>query len=252
MKIKKITQQFPNVLTTSRGVIGLILPFLFFGIGNLNLTLGLIVAGAFSDLIDGPLARILNAQSRYGEVADQVSDKIFGFSSLLITATLNPIMGIPLFFESLIGGVNSINYWKNKKKNIAPAPTSGIGKVKTAVLFPTIFVSLFLNFNPVIMFPLVLVTSTLQGITLAGYTKKLFENNVKKEDAVEIENTELDEEKKSEETLEKSKQLQKKMFKNKFIKLRKEVEDLIDLKENWERNLGEKIDKDSIERKFKK
>lgn len=66
----------PNLVTASRGVIGLIVVVLLLGPGPDRLAFWLFVVAIFTDLIDGWLARVLDATSTLGHWLDPISDKV--------------------------------------------------------------------------------------------------------------------------------------------------------------------------------
>ncbi|MGA2417804.1 MAG: CDP-alcohol phosphatidyltransferase family protein [Candidatus Staskawiczbacteria bacterium] len=72
---KKIT---PNQVTWVRVILGMLLFVLLFWLGDINkiLVISLFCIGAFTDLIDGPIARGLNKVTEFGAMLDSIADRI--------------------------------------------------------------------------------------------------------------------------------------------------------------------------------
>lgn len=83
-------KQLPNILTTLR--LFLAIPIWIFILQeNYRSVLWLAAAAGFSDLIDGWLARKLNALSRYGAVLDPLSDKALLTGTFICLAMVEAI-----------------------------------------------------------------------------------------------------------------------------------------------------------------
>ena len=70
----------PNILTTYRLIIALLIPFLFFN-NYYNLLTILFVIALISDSVDGILARKWNVTSNYGKICDAIGDKLLALSA---------------------------------------------------------------------------------------------------------------------------------------------------------------------------
>ena len=79
----KFKKNIPNIITISR-IISLILGFIFFIKDNIVVSLILYIYGAVSDMIDGYLARKLDAYSKMGQYLDAISDKLYFLSLIII------------------------------------------------------------------------------------------------------------------------------------------------------------------------
>lgn len=182
--MKKITQNIPNMITLSRIISSLIAPMLFLT-GNIPISIGLYVYGAISDMLDGFLARKLNAFTDLGRKLDPISDKIYALSLLAPSLILgNLLMLIPLILETEI----SSTIISAQKANIT-LETERVGKYKTWFLFPSIIIGLLATQNPAFYFPLVPLlgyTTHFQIQTIKAYEnqyhKKLNQTNNQKED----------------------------------------------------------------------
>lgn len=89
-------------------------------------------AGALSDLLDGYLARILNAESELGKILDPIADKIFYLGSLAVLQESAPtlflfILAFP--FEALLTAIRFIKSYRAKRS------ANPYGKIKTAFQF---------------------------------------------------------------------------------------------------------------------
>lgn len=83
-------KQLPNALTTLRLVLAIPI-WVFILQENYSAVLWLAAVAGFSDGIDGWLARKLNAQSRYGAVADPLSDKALLTGTFICLAIVEAI-----------------------------------------------------------------------------------------------------------------------------------------------------------------
>lgn len=89
MNKKPFYKHIPNILSTTRLAIAPILPFVFVKWGLLP-TLILYLIGDATDLLDGALARILNARSNYGKIVDPIADKSINGIALIIASVIQP------------------------------------------------------------------------------------------------------------------------------------------------------------------
>ena len=129
----KFKKNIPNIITISR-IISLILGFIFFIKDNIVVSLILYIYGAVSDMIDGYLARKLDAYSKMGQYLDAISDKLY-FLSLIIILLLNKnyLIIIPLIMEIIISVINYLTIRKYKT-----VFTERVGKHKTTLLMLTL------------------------------------------------------------------------------------------------------------------
>lgn len=101
----------PNILTATRIIIGLFLFLLLFYYKNNNgtLILSLFFIGAFTDLMDGSVARGLKMETRVGETFDPIADRI-----LIIPISFYSLFGshkwlfLLLIFSEIINGLMSL------------------------------------------------------------------------------------------------------------------------------------------------
>ncbi len=228
-KIKKnIT--IPNIVTYIRGIGGItLLPILFFN-GNLLGTIISFAALGATDVIDGFLARVLNAKTPHGEKADPVADKVLGASALTLVTISNLIFGIPLLFELSIAAVGYVKYKILNDK----AKPSKLGKVKQVSLIITILFSLISllipSFLPVALV-LLSITTPLQIATLIGYIKEI------KSELVDKEIVKVSEKETEKENIEEKSESQNPTLK-KYKGLKYYIERIVESKEEFEMNLG--------------
>lgn len=122
MKKNKLIKMIPNILTTLRLAVVPLFCTLFIKEAFIA-ALIIYISACITDALDGYLARCLDAQSTYGKVIDPIADKTLVLSSLVLSTINNPLMIMPIVFESGIMLVNSIgmskriNFHKMKKMN---------------------------------------------------------------------------------------------------------------------------------------
>ena len=172
MKIKK---QIPNMITWSR--LGLLAGSLVsFVTGNYPLTLGLFIASATTDKLDGFLARKLNCVSSFGAKLDAVCDKALSIVGGVLTIPLGgKAFIIPIALELAIMGYNLYRFG-SKKQNVE---STNIGKAKTVALDTTMALGiakpLIASINPTLYQTLIVasigITGVAQVATLGSYIK---------------------------------------------------------------------------------
>ncbi|MFA5603420.1 MAG: CDP-alcohol phosphatidyltransferase family protein [Bacilli bacterium] len=164
---KDLAKQIPNLFTISRLFLA---PFIVANIlsGNL-ITAGYIaLAASVTDLIDGKVARALDASSNFGANLDAVVDKIFITSVTIPLFITNPYLIVPIILDMTIASVNGYAHIKGLQPR-----TSKIGKVKTVFLDSLICSAFFIdirNFDKLFKI-LYLSTVILQVRTLNDYCK---------------------------------------------------------------------------------
>lgn len=163
MSIKK---NIPNILSTTRLIMALALPFVFLNTTLLNMLIFYLIGDA-TDALDGFLARRWKIQSKYGKIVDPIADKLLNGVALILTALINPIMYLLFTMEVVIAGVNLLRNKENKNINV-----SKLGKIKTVALFFTILSSMAVPMIPslkILSNILISVTTMLQATTAANY-----------------------------------------------------------------------------------
>ena len=170
-------KHIPNILTTYRLIVALLIPLLFFTNHYNTLTI-LFVLALLSDLIDGALARKWNVTSTYGKVVDVIGDKLLSLSaSATFIVAINKKFIITLILELIIVITNLYKWIKGGgfKNKMINSKSSVYGKLKTWFLFVSLFVGYaaykytFLNEY---IFPLVIATGIMQVITIVDYALK--------------------------------------------------------------------------------
>jgi len=103
---------------------------------------GLLIAAAATDWLDGKIARALNQQSRLGQVLDPAADRLYIVATLLALAIRNIIpwwlVGLLAARELLLAGVLVVL----RRHDYGPLQVSFVGKAATLALmyaFPLLF-----------------------------------------------------------------------------------------------------------------
>ncbi len=175
--MKDAKKYIPNILTSLRIIFTPIIIFL--GLTNHYMILiGLAAVIAFTDFLDGFLARKWKVTSETGAKLDMIADKMLAISLLIILIIKNHAFFYVLILECLIAVCNIYFYYKRRV-----AASLLVGKLKTWIIFITIilgFVGIVLNFNINIF---IYITVVWQVVTLLCYTFYYFKNkNVKKKE----------------------------------------------------------------------
>lgn len=167
----------PNILTTYRLIISLLIPYLFIDKQYVLLMI-LLATAVISDLFDGMLARMWNVTSTYGKIADMIADKLLAITSIgSFIITINNYFIILLILELIIIIIN-VAYCV-KIKNFDGRKSSVYGKIKTFFLFTALLIG-FLSYTSgllnYLIIPLIIITAILQIITTIDYLIKNYKS----------------------------------------------------------------------------
>lgn len=215
----KLKMVIPNLLTFSRLLAPFfILPATIFGSFPLAVTFAALFA--LTDAFDGYLARKWNAVSEFGKNLDPICDKFFVLG-IIIPFISDPKMFLTIILEATISLINLKSAFKNNKPK-----STYLGKGKTVLLSTLLTLSyLFkmLGLTLETLFPLIVVTNTIQAITAIDYmhidNKKDIIKNVNK-----IVNNEVND---KIEDIEQNSKIKQDLIEYKYIK-----ESLLEQKEN--------------------
>lgn len=123
----------PNHVTYIRLAIGILLFILlfFFNIENKILITALFIIGAFTDLIDGPIARGTNQVTEFGAMLDPLSDRIL-IIPIAVYALLksHPWLLMILVLMEIANAIASL-YYRSKEIYLE---SNIFGKIKMAVM----------------------------------------------------------------------------------------------------------------------
>lgn len=165
----------PNALSLVRMVLVVPITYLVVVDGPLGWIVGLILVAAFTDWIDGRLARWAHTVSEWGKVLDPIADK---FAALMIVPALvfrdvEPTLPIWLFFLIVVrdfsivaGGVLIA------RRTGRIVVSSWVGKFAVAALTLTVLAAI-LKADPPIMQFCVWVTAVLMGLSFVVYSIRL-------------------------------------------------------------------------------
>lgn len=97
--------------------------------------LGLFIIGGLSDWLDGKLARLWKANSRFGQFIDPLADKVFVLGTFLALPLLIPQIAwwVVILIALRDLGLTVLRTWA--EKNNRPIPTLYSAKVKTTIQF---------------------------------------------------------------------------------------------------------------------
>lgn len=173
---KDLIKQIPNLWTISRLFL---IPFIISNllIGNFLVAGILTLTASLTDLMDGFIARQLNATSKFGKNLDALIDKIFIISISIPLLIYKPFLIAPIILDLTIAGINGYSHIKGYETK-----SSFMGKIKT-VFLDSLIISVFFNdftlmktFTNALIFP----TIILQGYCADEYLKNYLEQKNKK------------------------------------------------------------------------
>jgi len=160
----------PNLLSASRMTAPFIIPPLAMT-GNIPLVLLAASGFLLTDFLDGKIARALNAQTKLGQLLDQISDKVCSIGLLLALTPTIPLMIIPLALESTIALINikaTIKTHKGSRKSTQS------GRLKMWPLSISLISGYGILLSPYILFSIItylgiLTTAALEVINIKEY-----------------------------------------------------------------------------------
>jgi phosphatidylglycerophosphate synthase len=169
--MKNFKKTIPNILTFLRIVITPIAIFL--GIkGHYQILAIMCFIIAFTDFLDGKLARKWDVCSDFGAKLDAVADKILAFGLLIVLILKNNIFLYLLLFEILISLFNIFSFIKT---NLTESLL--VGKIKTWILFITLILGLINVFFPkihILMNIFICLSIIFQIISFIFYVRNYF------------------------------------------------------------------------------
>lgn len=125
----------PNVLSASRIAVTPVVALLATGgSGARGVAFALAALVAFTDLIDGPLARWMGGQSHFGALLDMTSDKVFLCSMLIVLAALGQS---PVWAAAIIASRELLVLLLRvvASEHQRPLPIAMLGRLKTFMLY---------------------------------------------------------------------------------------------------------------------
>src|SRR5262245_8140563 len=151
----RILGVLPNLLSLARLAAGLAFPWV-----PTDWQIGVVVAAAISDLLDGALSRLMHATSPAGRVLDPVADKIFAVNVLINLHIHHQIATWQIVLVAardlaVVAGVLWVCLGKGMSC-IRNMPPSWLGKITTALQL--VFILTVLYWQTVIM-PLFVLTA---------------------------------------------------------------------------------------------
>ena len=109
-------------------------------------TVIIFILAAFTDWLDGYLARALNQSSKFGAFLDLVADKLMVAVALVLIVQANPSSWIAIAAAIIIGreiAVSSLREWMAEIGDRASVAVSTVGKIKTTVQMLSIIMLLY-------------------------------------------------------------------------------------------------------------
>ena len=162
-------KHIPNIITCIR--LCLIPVFCYFLWNNNDLVAGIVfIIAALSDVVDGYLARKLNAISNFGKLADPFADKIMQISAIILLFLLGRLkvwIMIVLFAKDFILMLGGLLY---KLLYNITVSSRWFGKISALTLNVIIAASILFSLSTGTTNILMVIAMSLQIISLVAYT----------------------------------------------------------------------------------
>ncbi|MCK4842325.1 MAG: CDP-diacylglycerol--glycerol-3-phosphate 3-phosphatidyltransferase [Methylococcales bacterium] len=138
----------PTLLTWARiGLIPVFVVCFYLPVSWSNEATAIIfVLAAFTDWLDGYLARALKQSSKFGAFLDPVADKLIVAVALVLLVQANPSPWVAVAAAIIVGreiAVSSLREWMAEIGDRTSVAVSTLGKVKTAVQMVAILMLLY-------------------------------------------------------------------------------------------------------------
>ncbi len=163
----RLVSALPNALTLSRVGLAAVFPFV-----AAEWRIGVVVAAALTDLLDGFISRQLHAATTLGRILDPVADKLF---VIAVVATLW-VEGLLAWWEGLLVGLRDVVVllgvaWvlaRRDWRRFRRMPPTLLGKVATAAQFLFFLLLLYYGERMPAAF---WVTAALSAVAAADYAR---------------------------------------------------------------------------------
>lgn len=142
---KKQKKIFVNILTVSRLIGALLVPFVFVN-SDIHIMMILLVILFMTDFMDGKLSRLWKVQTVGGSLLDPLGDKVLAISCILSMSYEHRTLLLIIILEMLIILVNIYRSIHGEK-----VTTSYVGKFKTWVLSVTLVFGAINIFYPTLL-----------------------------------------------------------------------------------------------------
>jgi len=138
----------PTLLTWARiGLIPVFIVCFYLPVSWSNEATAIIfIVAAFTDWLDGYLARVLKQSSKFGAFLDPVADKLIVAVALVLLVQANPSPWVAVAAAIIVGreiAVSSLREWMAEIGDSTSVAVSTMGKVKTAVQMIAILMLLY-------------------------------------------------------------------------------------------------------------
>ena len=138
----------PTLLTWARiGLIPVFVVCFYLPVSWSNEATAIIfILAAFTDWLDGYLARVLKQSSKFGAFLDPVADKLIVAVALVLLVQANPSPWVAIAAAIIVGreiAVSSLREWMAEIGDRTSVAVSTMGKVKTAVQMVSILMLLY-------------------------------------------------------------------------------------------------------------
>lgn len=167
---RRLVRALPNILSASR----ILLAAGFVAADGSGMRLGLLGIAGLTDVLDGFLARRVNAATRWGALMDPISDRFFALTAVA-TLLFDGLLSVPQYFilitRDLATAVGFLVARAMPSLRRATFQARWSGKLVTVLQFAAVAAALAWPDALMVLIPLVLVGSL---FSIADYTRGLW------------------------------------------------------------------------------
>lgn len=167
---RRFIRQVPNLLSASR----IVFAAGFVAADSSGTRLGLLGLAGLTDVLDGFLARRVNAATRWGALVDPISDRFFALAAIA-TLLFEGLLSVPQYFalisRDLATAVGFLVARMMPSLRLATFQARWSGKAVTVLQFAAVAGALAWPPSLAVLIPLVLIGSV---VSIADYTLALW------------------------------------------------------------------------------
>lgn len=162
-------KHIPNLLTLMRMILIPFIPYMYIIQDNRVASIILLLIAAFSDFLDGFIARRFELITEVGKVLDPLADKLLLIAVVWsLFYTDNFPIGLLIAYLLIEISMIILGVLLYTRKDRVVIPANIFGKVATALFFVTAVLSIWFGYTQII-FALFTITLTMKSIAFASY-----------------------------------------------------------------------------------
>lgn len=172
----------PNILSFFRLALVPLIAWVYIGLQNYYLAIGLIVLSGLTDIVDGKIARKFNMISDFGKILDPIADKVTQGILIICLSTRYKLMIVLVAIFVIKEAVMLLMGYLVLRKNDSVNGAKWYGKLNTVVLYAVcVLLIMFPQISPVVANTMITICGVLILFSFVQYA--LFYRSILKSDS---------------------------------------------------------------------